>query len=63
MVGRLLAIVGLIWAGIILIKGIALAHEFSWQRATGSLVLTWLIVYVLLPLLSIFVLINLFRFG
>ena len=63
LVGRLLALVGLIWAGIILIKGIALAHEFSWQRATGSLVLTWLIVYVLLPLLSIFVLINLFRFG
>jgi hypothetical protein len=62
-VGRLIALVGLIWAGIILIKGVALAHEFSWERATGSLVFTWLLTYVLLPLLSIFVLTYLFRFG
>ena len=63
LVGRLLALVGLIWAGIILIKRIAVAHEFSWERAAGSLVLTWLLVYVLLPLLSIFALTYLFRFG
>ena len=63
LVGRLLALIGLIWAGIILIKGIAVTHEFSWERATGSLVLTWLLVYVLLPLLSIFALSYLFRFG
>ena len=63
LVGRLLALVGLIWAGIILIKGIAITHEFSWQRATGSLVFTWLLINVLLPLLSIFALTYLFRFG
>jgi lysylphosphatidylglycerol synthetase-like protein (DUF2156 family) len=63
LVGRLLALVGLIWAGIILIKGVALAHEFSWERAAGSLVFTWLLMYVLLPLLSIFVLTYLVRFG
>jgi hypothetical protein len=63
LVGRLIALVGVIWAGIILIKGVALAHEFSWKRAAGSLVLTWLLVNVLLPLLSIFALTSLFRFG
>ena len=63
LVGRLLALVSVIWAGIILIKGIAVAHEFSWQRATGSLVLTWLIVYVLLPLLSVIALTYLLQVG
>lgn len=63
LVGRLLALVSVIWAGIILIKGIAVAHEFSWERATGALVLTWIAISVLLPLLSVIALTYLLQFG
>jgi hypothetical protein len=52
---RLIAIVGFGWALLILIKGLELVHEFSWWRAIGILVLSWLTVYVLLPLILILI--------
>ena len=54
-VSRLIAIVGFSWALLILIKGLELAHEFSWWRAIGILALSWLTVYLLLPLVSILI--------
>jgi hypothetical protein len=59
--GRLIALVALAWAAIILIKGLALAHEFSWERAAGSLLLAWLAVTLLLPALGVLLLTYLFR--
>ena len=53
--GNIIALVGLAWAALILIKGMALAHEFSWARATGVLLLSWLALYVLLPLAGILI--------
>jgi hypothetical protein len=52
---NIIALVGFAWAALILIKGLALAHEFSWARATGVLVLSWLALYVLLPLAGILI--------
>ncbi|MFL7837257.1 MAG: YIP1 family protein [Candidatus Promineifilaceae bacterium] len=55
MFGNIIALVGLAWAALILIQGMALAHEFSWARATGVLLLSWLALYVLLPLAGILI--------
>lgn len=52
---NIIALVGLAWAALILIKGLALAHEFSWARAAGVLLLSWLALYVLLPLSGILI--------
>jgi hypothetical protein len=52
---NIIALVGFAWAALILIKGLALAHEFSWARATAVLVLSWLAFYVLLPLAGILI--------
>lgn len=46
---RIIAIIGFGWAALILTKGLALAHEFSWWRAIGIVLLSWLVLYVLLP--------------
>jgi hypothetical protein len=53
--GNIIALVGFAWAALILIKGLALAHEFSWARATGVLLLSWLALYVFLPLVGILI--------
>ena len=52
---NVIALVGFAWAALILIKGLALAHEFSWARATAVLVLSWLALYVLLPLAGVLI--------
>ncbi len=52
---RILAIVGAGWAVLILIKGLALAHEFSWWRAIAVLLLSWLTIYALLPLAGVLI--------
>jgi hypothetical protein len=52
---NIIALVGFAWAALILIKGMALAHEFSWGRAAGILVLSWLMLYVFLPLAGILI--------
>ncbi len=50
---NLIAVIGFAWAALILIKGLGLAHEFSWWRATAVLVISWFVLYVLLPLAGI----------
>lgn len=52
---RILAVVGFAWAVLILIKGLALAHEFSWWRAMAVLLLSWLTIYALLPLAGVLI--------
>ncbi|MFN2137337.1 MAG: YIP1 family protein [Candidatus Promineifilaceae bacterium] len=53
--GNILALVGLAWAALILLKGMVLAHELSWSRAAVALFLSWLAFYVLLPLAGILI--------
>jgi len=53
--GRILALIGLVWAGLVLLRSLALAHEISLWRAAGALALTWLALYVLLPLVSLLI--------
>lgn len=52
---RLIALVAFAWAALILVKGLSLAHEFSWARAAGVLILSGLALYVLLPLAGILI--------
>jgi hypothetical protein len=47
---RILAIIGLLWAGLILLRTISVAHEISMWRTAGALALTWSVLYLLLPL-------------
>jgi hypothetical protein len=47
---RILAIVGLVWGALLLLRTIAIAHEFSLWRAAGALALTVVAIYVLVPL-------------
>lgn len=51
---RVLAVVGAAWAGLVLLRSLALAHEISLWRAAGALTLAFVAIYVLLPLASIF---------
>lgn len=53
--GNVIALIGYGWALLILIKGLALAHEFSWWRALGVILLSWLLLNVLLPLAGILI--------
>ena len=50
---RIIALIGFAWAALILIKGLSLAHEISWVRATVTVLLGWLALYVLLPLTGV----------
>ncbi len=59
---RILTLVGYAWAALILIKGLALAHEFSWWRALGILVLSAALLYILIPLAAVILSGYLFRF-
>ncbi len=52
--GRILAIIGLLWAGLILLRTISVAHEISLWRTAGALALTWTVLYVLVPLAGVF---------
>lgn len=52
---NVIALVGFAWAALILIKGLALAHEFSWARAAGVILLSWLALYVVLPLAGVLI--------
>lgn len=59
--GRLIALIALGWAAIILIKGLALYHEFSWERATWSLIISWIVATLLVPIAGALLLGYLFR--
>jgi hypothetical protein len=52
--GRILAITGLAWAGLILLRTISLAHEISMWRTAGAMALTWAVLHVLVPLAGVF---------
>ena len=52
--GRILAIIGLLWAGLILLRTISVAHEISVWRTAGAIALTWVVLYVLVPLAGVF---------
>jgi hypothetical protein len=51
---RILALVGYAWAALILLKGLALSHEFSWWRALATLLLSMVVVYLIPVALSIY---------
>ena len=51
---RILALIGLVWAGLLLLRTISLAHEISVWRTFGAITLTWVVLYVLVPLAGIF---------
>lgn len=51
---RILALIGLIWAGLIMLRTISVAHEISVWRAVGAITLTWVVLYVLVPLAGLF---------
>jgi hypothetical protein len=53
--GRVLALVGLVWAGLLLLRTVSVAHEISLWRTAGALVLTMLAIYVLAPLAAVYV--------
>lgn len=50
---RILALVGFGWAALILIKGLAVAHEYSYWRSVGVLLLSWTAIYVVIPLVTV----------
>ena len=51
---RILALIGLVWGGLLLLRTISLAHEISVWRTVGAIALTWAVLYVLLPLAGVF---------
>lgn len=51
---RFLVLVTIVWSLAILLKALAHAHEFSMWRAAGTLALTYVVLYVLLPLTGFF---------
>jgi hypothetical protein len=51
-IGRILGLIAIAWAVAILIKSLAVAHEFSYWRAAGTLALTYAILYIAVPVLS-----------
>jgi hypothetical protein len=50
---RILAVIGLLWAALLLLRTLSVAHEISLWRAAGAITLAWLALYVLLPLASV----------
>jgi hypothetical protein len=50
--GRILAMVAAGWAALILLKSLSVTHELSMWRSLGAIILTWAVIYIVLPLLS-----------
>ena len=48
--GRLLALIGVLWCGALLLKAVSVAHGFGLWKSAGAIVLTWLAMYVVAPL-------------
>jgi len=51
--GQVLAAIAIGWSVLILIKTLAVAHEFSFWRSIGALALTWLVLWVIVPVTSL----------
>lgn len=50
---NLLALIGLLWGAALLLKTVAVAHGFGVWKTAGTVVLTWLTIYVVLPLATL----------
>jgi hypothetical protein len=53
--GRILVVLGLLWAALLLVRSLSVAHEISLWRAAGAIGLAWLTLYVLVPLGSLII--------
>jgi hypothetical protein len=51
--GRVLALIALGWSGLVLLKTLAVAHDFSFWRSAGTLALTWLVLWAIIPAASL----------
>lgn len=51
-VGRILALVGIGWAALILLKSMSVTHNFTIWRAAGAAVLAWSMIYIVIPVFS-----------
>ena len=52
--GRIFGLIGVAWCGVLLLKTISVAHGMGMWKSAGVIVLTWLALYVLLPLATLF---------
>ncbi|MBE2238658.1 MAG: hypothetical protein IAE81_12775 [Caldilineaceae bacterium] len=48
--GRILALVGVVWCGALLLKAVGVAHGFGLWKSVGVFALTWVVMYVVAPL-------------
>jgi hypothetical protein len=48
--GRILALIGVLWCGALLLKAVGVAHGFGMWKSIGVMVLTWVALYVAAPL-------------
>jgi hypothetical protein len=52
--GRILALIGLLWAGLLLLRSVSIAHGISLWRTAGALALTVAVIYLLIPLAGLY---------
>lgn len=52
--GRIFGLIGVAWCGVLLLKTISVAHGMGLWKSAGVIVLTWIALYVLLPLATLF---------
>ncbi len=51
--GRTLALIGLLWALLVLLKSMSVTHEIGPWRSAGAIALTWVTLYVIVPIASL----------
>lgn len=51
--GRILALIGVIWCGVLLLKTISVAHGFGMWKSIGAVLLAFIAVYVVAPLAAV----------
>jgi hypothetical protein len=54
LVGRVLGLIAIAWIVVILVKSLAVAHDFSYWRAIASLALAYVLMYAVAPLVALF---------
>lgn len=48
--GRILALIGVLWCGALLLKAVDVAHSFGMWKSIGVALLTWVTLYIVTPL-------------
>jgi hypothetical protein len=48
--GRILALIGVLWCGALLLKAVGVAHGFGMWKSAGAVLLTWIVMYAVMPL-------------